>query len=740
MTNDPVAAPWALRTARGIKRARWAIIIVWLAAIVGGMMGGEKVLYDPDVLVYFDRAKPERQAFDAVEARFGQSREVVTLVLPQSGDVLAPAVLRAIADYEARVRARPEVSAVRSPLTQINLEPGAVRAMDDAALAEEASRLRALRAQDDGRLRTLLAEDASVAAVAAIVPDLLSNDEARAVARDHAQLKELARQAHPDVDFMQTGRIVIDDAFLRESQDDVTGYAGAQLGLLAALIFAALGSFSLSLGVMLLVFIALTGTVGTLGWLGIQVNGISSAAPVVLMGLMVASAIHVAMAWQEGLRRTGDKVSALAIALDRNAKPVVLSVATTLISFLLLNLAEAPPFRDLGNIVAAGLLGVLVLTFTLLPALLTVLPRSYGRHRSHFEAWLGETASFCARHRGTAMLVGFVVALASAAGVMSIRVDDTFSHYFDERYEIRQATDIFERKLSGTTIIDIAADTGMPGGALLPEAITRVEALSQWLEERPEVARIDSVVTLRDAVLAAGETPTADAIMDAGIAATREGVPRVVDEEGRHLRISIVMRGVSSRDTLDFRDAAQDVAADQFGAQNVMVTGLPILSAELSVGSARAMVVGMLLALLLISVLLIATLRDAWLGVISLVPNLLPVAMAFGLWGAFVGEVSFAATVVGALTYGIVVDDTVHLLAKYQRFRAELGNVLAAVRRAFASVGVAVVVTSLALAASFLPFALSGFLINRHFGALTALTLIGAMVADLLLLPALLAA
>ncbi|MEM1417217.1 MAG: MMPL family transporter, partial [Myxococcota bacterium] len=91
-------------------------------------------------------------------------------------------------------------------------------------------------------------------------------------------------------------------------------------------------------------------------------------------------------------------------------------------------------------------------------------------------------------------------------------------------------------------------------------------------------------------------------------------------------------------------------------------------------------------------------------------------ALAFGLWGALAGEISFAATVVAALTYGIVVDDTVHVLARFRRLRKAGVDAIEAVRDTYATVGLAIVVTSLALAISFLPFALSGFLVNRHFG------------------------
>ncbi|MEM7694236.1 MAG: MMPL family transporter [Pseudomonadota bacterium] len=729
------AAAWSRTMAAWIHRLRFLIVALWLALAFGGLMGGQYVAYDPDVLVYFDKERPERIAFDAVETRFGQSREIVTLVVPATGDAFSPAVLRAVATVAKASAARPEVSTVRSVLSNLEITPDAALAADDETLRAAARRLRTMAAAG-GRIATLIDPPGTVTAVAAIVPDLLANDPAREVAAAHRAIKEEIAADLDGIGFLQTGRIVIDDAFLTESQDDVNSYAGMQLGILAAIVFIALGSVTLTLSVMLLVLITLTGSTGVLGWSGIAINGISSAAPVVLMGLMVASAIHVAIAWQGAIAAGANKVDALATALDRNAKPILLSVATTLVSFLVLNVAEAPPFRDLGNIVAAGLLGILALTFTLLPALLTIVPRSRGRHRARLAAGVAQLGVFCV-HRATIMiLLTIAIAAGALAGISAIRVDDTFSHYFDKRYEIRQATDLFEERLSGTTIIDVAVDTGTADGAFDAAVRAGVADLTAWLIAQPEVARVDSLPLLVAAVTGAGGPPTADALRAASAAATREGVPSLISADGRHTRLSVVMRGVSSRDTLAFRDRARAAAAERFSADAVVVTGLPILSARLSVASARAMVTGMAIALAAISLILIVTLRDARMGLVSLVPNLLPIAVAFGLWGFLVGEVSFAATVVAALTYGIVVDDTVHLLAKYQRYRQELGSMVEAVRTAYAAVGIPVIVTSLALAASFLPFALSGFLVNRHFGALTAITLAAAMIADLVLLPA----
>ena len=662
---------------------------------------------------------------------------MVTLVAARSGTVFTPEAVTAIARLAIASAQRPEVAAVRSPLDEIGITAAEALEADEAGRAAIAARLEGLAGAPGDDARALLAADGSLAAVAAIVPEVAAdNASVQEVAAAHAALRDGIAADAPGLELLQTGRIVIDAAFLRESRDDVNDYASLQLAILAVLVLAALGSVTLSLAVLGTVLAIVVGSVGALAAAQIPINGISSAAPAVLMGLMVATAIHIVMAWQDALRTGASREEAVAVAFTLNARPVLLSILTTAVSFLVLNTAESPPFRQLGNIVALGLLAILALTFTLLPALLMILPRSRASHRGLLERAMAAFGGAMVRARRFVLTLTVLVTALAAWGASAVVIDDTFSHYFDERYEVRRATDLFEAKLSGTTIVDLAVDTGARGAALSGETLSRLAEMTAWLEARPEVARAQSLATVAER-LPAGSRASADALAATAAAMARQGTPNLLDAEARHTRISIVMRGVSSRDTLAFAAAAEAEARRLFG-EAVAVTGMPVLSAQLSTESARSMIVGMALALGVISLILILTLRDAALGAVSLVPNLLPVAIAFGLWGVIEGEVSFAATVVGALTFGIVVDDTVHILAKYQRYRRTLPPE-EAIRTAFRSVGVAVVVTSLALSLSFLPFAMSGFLVNHHFGALTALTLLAALLADLVFLPALLA-
>ncbi|MDZ4261034.1 MAG: efflux RND transporter permease subunit, partial [Pseudomonadota bacterium] len=164
-----------------------------------------------------------------------------------------------------------------------------------------------------------------------------------------------------------------------------------------------------------------------------------------------------------------------------------------------------------------------------------------------------------------------------------------------------------------------------------------------------------------------------------------------------------------------------------------------IMFAHIGQRNIESMLKGSVIALALISLTLIVSLRSFKVGLISLVPNLVPATIAFGIWGIFVGQVGLSLSVVVGMTLGIIVDDTVHFLSKYLRARREQGlSGEDAVRYAFANVGNAMWVTSVALVSGFLMLSLSAFELNSGMGLLTAITIVVALLADFLFLPALL--
>ena len=151
------------------------------------------------------------------------------------------------------------------------------------------------------------------------------------------------------------------------------------------------------------------------------------------------------------------------------------------------------------------------------------------------------------------------------------------------------------------------------------------------------------------------------------------------------------------------------------------------------------MITGTIAAIAAIAVILMIALQSFRLGLLSLIPNGLPILATFGAWALIVGEVGFSVATVASISLGIIVDDTVHFLSKYVRARRERGGTAAdAIRYAFKSVGVAIVVNTVILSAGFLVLLTSSFKVNADMGLLTALAIVFALILDFLFLPALL--
>jgi hypothetical protein len=203
--------------------------------------------------------------------------------------------------------------------------------------------------------------------------------------------------------------------------------------------------------------------------------------------------------------------------------------------------------------------------------------------------------------------------------------------------------------------------------------------------------------------------------------------------------MTVFLESLSSNDLLAMEGRAQQWLADNAPHMQSGGASPSVMFAYIGQRNIRSMLVGTSIALVLISLILVFALRSLKIGLISLIPNMAPAAMGFGLWGLLYGQVGLGLSIVAGLTLGIVVDDTVHFLSKYLRARREQGmNSQDAVRYAFNTVGVALLVTTIVLVAGFLVLAQSAFKLNSDMGLLTSITIAFALLADFLFLPPLL--
>jgi predicted RND superfamily exporter protein len=438
-------------------------------------------------------------------------------------------------------------------------------------------------------------------------------------------------------------------------------------------------------------------------------------------------------------------------SLVRHVPAVFFTSAATIVSFMTLNFSDAPPFRDLGNITAMGVAAAFVLSLTLLPALITFGPVGHVRRRFEgLKRFLERVFALVEKAPRGIGAIGIASCLILTGLAFLNRLDDRYVQYFGKSLTFRQDTDYVDRNLTGIYTIEYPLKARGADGINDPAFLAEVDAFSEWLRTQPEVTHVFSVVDILKKLnmnmnrddpawyrlpdnrrLAAQYLLTYELSLPQGV-----NLIDRVDVNRSAARLTANLRNVSSQQALDLEARAQSWMNQRMpGDTRVAGTGATLMFAHIGQRNILAMITGELIGMTLVSLLMILFLRSVSLGVLSMIPNLLPAGVAIGIWYLAVGEIGLPASVVAAMTLGILTDDTVHFLEKYAGYHRQIGA-RDALARAFQEAGPAIWITSLVLISGFSVLALSSFRLNGDLGILTVIILAVGLVGDFILLPA----
>jgi hypothetical protein len=496
---------------------------------------------------------------------------------------------------------------------------------------------------------------------------------------------------------------------------------------------------------------------GVAGWLGIPITAPSSSAPTVIMTLAVADSIHLLVTLFQSMHRGQSKKEAMAESMRVNAGPVFLTSLTTAIGMLALNLSDVRPFNDLGNISTIGVTAAFLYTIVLLPCLVALFPiAAKGKpagERSAVIAGLGELV--IRRRKALLWLAGAGLVVLGLA-VMRNELNDEFVSYFDESFAFRTDTDFTSENLTGIYSMEFSLNSGEEGGVADPDFLANVDAFASWLWEQPDVHH---VFTLSDTFKRLNKNMHADDPSWYRLPEERELAAQylllyemslpygldlndTIDVEKSSTRLIVTLDNVNAVRMRELQDQSEAwLRAHTPEPMWTVPASTNLMFSHISERNIKSSLLGAFIALGLIAIILAISFRSLKFGAISIIPNLVPALMAFGIWGLTSGNINVGNAIVLTLALGIIVDDTVHFLSKYLRARRERGmSPEEAVRYAFSTVGAALVVTSLVLVAGFLVLTFSPFGLNAGMGLLTALVLLVALGADLFFLPPLLMA
>ena len=749
-----------LRFTQFVSTNPWKVVLcITLAVLImgRGLLG---LGFSNDYRVYFSKENPQLQAFNNIQDTYNKSDSVMFILQPSDGNVFSQKTLLAIQQltdkswkipYSSRVDSITNFQYTKSNGDDLLVSDLVVDAM---VSEDEREKIKQIALNEPFLLNKLVSIRGDVAGVNVVLQ--LTGDDPNEVSEVAFAARALVveiEKAYPDIKVYLSGMAMMSNAFYESALEDNTELIPVMYLCVILILWISFKSIAATLSVVLLIVFSIVSALGLAGWFGWFLTPTSAIAPTIILTMAVADCVHILVTQFHNRQIGHEKIQAIQESIRVNFQPVFLTSITTAIGFLSMNFSDAPPFRDLGNIVAMGVIFAWLFSITLLPALMAIFPSKVRVEKDRDNVLMLKLAEWVIKKRKILLLANSIIALIMISFIPMNQLNDEFVKYFDESTEFRQSTDFLNENMGGIYNIEFSIHALDEGQINEPAFLKAVEKLVVWLKTQPEVVHVNTVTDIFKRLnknmhgdkdewyrlpelrnLAAQYLLLYEMSLPYGLDLNDQ---INIDKSG--VRIIVSLESMSSNKML-----ALEQLINQWVGQNLTQYKIELASPILMfshIGSRNIirMIIGSVIALVLISFLLMLAFKSLKLGLISLIPNLVPAGVAFGAWGMINGQIGLGLSVVTGLTLGIVVDDTVHFISKYQRARIEKGmNSQDAVRYAFSTVGVALGITSVVLVAGFLVLSLSHFTMNAEMGLMTAMTIAIALFLDLLFLPPLL--
>ncbi|AXR07372.1 efflux RND transporter permease subunit [Salinimonas sediminis] len=733
-------------------------ILLFIALCAVTATGASQLYFRGDYKVFFEPDNPQRKAFEDMQNIFNKSENVSFLVVPAAPTVYQSDTFRLIHELTEDAWQLPLSTRVES----ISNYQHTYAEADDLVVTDLITsgqygrpHIQWVREvvqstpEIDGRL---VSRNGEVAVINATIqlPDGDQTKEVIEIADYARQLQDKYQQQFPDHAIYLTGMVIMNDAFAVAAQDDAQTLIPAMFVVITIMIALLTRSIVAALATLVIVASCIAVTMGLAGWAGLFLSTATVNVPTMVMTLAVADCIHVIVSFRQFARQGMAKHEALAESLKVNTKPIVITSVTTAIGFLMLNFSAVPILADLGNMTAVGVMLACLFSLTVLPAMLNLAPlRVPGAPKHNASRYHKAGEWVCQRHRRI-LPVSLLVVAVSLVFSANNELNDIAVKYFGESSTFRQAVNVQEDTMGGMSNIDFVIYTDQEYGVNDPTVLHQVDELTNWLNQQPEVHHVTSFSdTIKRLNMNMNNDdpdyyriPENKEIASQYLLLYEMSLPygldlnNQIDINKSAVRIVAVLDNLGSNEFTAFESRARTWFAGVAPDLRMEAASPPLMFAHIGARNMQSMVWGTILALVLISGLIIIALRSWRLGLVSLLTNLIPAGIGFGVWGMFSGQINMALSVVLSMTMGIIVDDTVHFLAKYQLARHQGQSVRDAIIYTFTTVGQALVTTTLVLAAGFGILTLSSFRLNSDMGALTVIIIVAALVVDLLFLPA----
>jgi hypothetical protein len=550
------------------------------------------------------------------------------------------------------------------------------------------------------------------------------------------------------------GSPVIAENFLTASMKD----AGTTMPLMFALtilfLWLAFRRFSGLLMPLIVIFGSVIGIIGFIGAFGWALNSMNSMLPVILIAIGIGDSVHIIVEYYHGIDQYQSSDVAARNALNKLFIPCFNTSLTTALGFLSVATTHLRPLREFGIIAAIGVMVAFLLSVATLPAILSFFhprpaPKQLKVQYGLITKITQNLTSFSDLYKIPIILISLVVIATSFWFTLQINVDTNFVNNFKESSRIRQDMVYFDGTYNGGYNLEFIVDSGTAGGIKNPEFLKEVMRYQDYLETLERSGKANSMLNYLKKmyqVMNNNQEPfyripdtrelVAQLLLLYTTSSPEEDLTDLISFDERFLRISLKIRNMPTSQMQRLVDTIETYQKQNFPTLKAELAGDTILWNNMSVYIQEGIVRSFSIAFLTIIICFFILFRSFKYGLLSTIPSLVPILVAGGIMGYLGIDLDFSTMMVAAVCFGIAVDDTIHIINRYITARSHGNNRRSSIHIALTESGRAIIFTSLILYFGFSVMLLSTFVPNIYFGIFSGVILIMALVANLVLLPA----
>ena len=542
-------------------------------------------------------------------------------------------------------------------------------------------------------------------------------------------------------------------------QDEIILFVVGALGITAVIFFFFFRSFRATFITLLVVMVGVTWAFGFIGWFGFEITVLSALIPPLIIVIGVPNAVFLINKYQQEIKKHGNQAKSLQRVIAKVGNATLMTNITTASGFATFVFVKSDLLREFGILASVNIISIFILALLIIPIIYSFMPLPKKKHLNHLERrWIENVVDWMERmvrnQRITIYFTTVIVLVLSIIGVYMIKVSGSLIEDMPKSASFYKDIKFFEKEFGGIMPLEILIDTKKDKGVMKLSTLKKMDKINEAIETFPELSKPISVVNLvkysKQAYYKGNpkyyQLPTSqeqsyifsytkNTNSDAGMLKT------FVDSTGRYARITTFMKDIGT-DKMDIiQERLKAVVAKEFPADKytVSITGKALVFIKGTNYLITNLVFSLSLAIVLIALFMAWMFRSPQMIIISLLPNILPLLITAGLMGFFNIPIKPSTILVFSIAFGISVDDTIHFLAKYrQELLANNWKIKPSVYAALRETGVSMFYTSIVLFFGFLVFTLSSFGGTIALGGLVSITLLLAMVSNLLLLPSLL--